>query len=194
MVSLHIPAYNEPPELVQQTLRALARLDYPNYEVIVVDNGSTDRTSDVALSLGALLSGLAASLAIASASRAGFAAGGVIIRQGHVTAGARRTFLKNCGQKIFRAPLLRIAQVFAVARAIVEPYAAGHRLSFYYATQVTKAPPTFLLFVNRDELFSDSYTKYLTNEMRRAFGFEGCPLVMVPKPRPKTIAPIRKYR
>lgn len=40
MVSLHIPAYNEPPELVEQTLRALARLDYPNYEVILVDNNT----------------------------------------------------------------------------------------------------------------------------------------------------------
>ena len=40
MVSLHVPAYNEPPELVEQTLRALARLDYPNYEVILVDNNT----------------------------------------------------------------------------------------------------------------------------------------------------------
>ncbi len=40
MVSLHIPAYNEPPELVEQTLRALAKLDYPNYEVILVDNNT----------------------------------------------------------------------------------------------------------------------------------------------------------
>jgi cellulose synthase/poly-beta-1,6-N-acetylglucosamine synthase-like glycosyltransferase len=40
MVSLHIPAYNEPPELVEQTLRALAGLDYPNFEVIVVDNNT----------------------------------------------------------------------------------------------------------------------------------------------------------
>ncbi|MGH7951628.1 MAG: ribosome biogenesis GTPase Der [Limisphaerales bacterium] len=71
---------------------------------------------------------------------------------------------------------------------------AGHRLKFFYATQVRQAPPTFLLFVNRDELFSDSYKKNLTNEMRRAFGYEGCPIVLVPKPRPKTIEPIRKFK
>ncbi len=70
----------------------------------------------------------------------------------------------------------------------------GHRLRFYYATQVKKAPPTFLLFVNRDELFSDQYKKYLADQMRAAFGYEGCPLVMVPKPRPKTIEPMRKKR
>jgi GTP-binding protein len=72
--------------------------------------------------------------------------------------------------------------------------AAGHRLKFFYATQVRQAPPTFLLFVNRDELFSDQYKKNLANEMRRAFGYEGCPIVFVPKPRPKTIEPIRKFK
>ena len=40
MVSLHVPAYNEPPDVVQSTLNSLARLDYPNYEVLVVDNNT----------------------------------------------------------------------------------------------------------------------------------------------------------
>ena len=69
----------------------------------------------------------------------------------------------------------------------------GHRLKFYYATQVRQAPPTFLLFVNRDEMFSDQYKKYLGDQMRAAFGYEGCPIVLVPKARPKTIAPVRKF-
>ncbi len=71
--------------------------------------------------------------------------------------------------------------------------AAGHRLKFYYATQVRQAPPTFLLFVNRDELFSDQYKKNLANELRAAFGYEGCPIVLVPKARPKTVMPKRKF-
>jgi GTP-binding protein len=70
---------------------------------------------------------------------------------------------------------------------------SGHRLKFFYATQVRQAPPTFLLFVNRDELFSDPYKKYLAGEMRKAFGYEGCPIVLVPKARPKTIEPKRKF-
>jgi len=69
--------------------------------------------------------------------------------------------------------------------------ATGRRLKFFYATQTGRAPPTFLLFVNRAELFSEAYTKYLTRELRKAFGYEGCPLVLVPKPRPRTIAPVR---
>ena len=72
--------------------------------------------------------------------------------------------------------------------------AAGHRLKFFYATQVRQAPPTFLLFVNRDELFSDQYKKNLTNELRAAFGFEGCSIVLVPKARTKTIEPVRKFK
>ncbi|MGE5175811.1 MAG: glycosyltransferase [Hyphomicrobiales bacterium] len=41
-VSIHVPAYNEPPEMVKETLDALARLDYPSYEVIVIDDNTTD--------------------------------------------------------------------------------------------------------------------------------------------------------
>ena len=72
--------------------------------------------------------------------------------------------------------------------------AQGHRLKFFYATQVRQAPPTFLLFVSRDELFSDQYKKYLANEMRRAFGYEGCPIILAAKARPKTIEPVRKFK
>jgi GTPase len=70
----------------------------------------------------------------------------------------------------------------------------GHRLKFFYATQVRQCPPTFLLFVNREDLFSAQYKKYLGDQMRAAFGYEGCPIILVPKPRPKTIEPVRKFR
>jgi GTP-binding protein len=72
--------------------------------------------------------------------------------------------------------------------------ALGHRLKFFYATQVRRAPPTFLLFVSRDELFSDQYKKYLADQMRRAFGYEGCPIILAAKARPKTIEPVRKFK
>ncbi len=41
-VSIHVPAYNEPPEMLIETLEALARLDYPDYEVLVIDNNTRD--------------------------------------------------------------------------------------------------------------------------------------------------------
>jgi len=59
---------------------------------------------------------------------------------------------------------------------------------------VRQAPPTFLLFVNRDELFSPQYKKHLADSLRAAFGYEGCPIVLVPKPRPKTVESVRKFR
>jgi exo-beta-1,3-glucanase (GH17 family)/cellulose synthase/poly-beta-1,6-N-acetylglucosamine synthase-like glycosyltransferase len=43
-VSIHVPAYNEPPEMVIETLDALARLDYPNFEVLVIDNNTKDES------------------------------------------------------------------------------------------------------------------------------------------------------
>jgi cellulose synthase/poly-beta-1,6-N-acetylglucosamine synthase-like glycosyltransferase len=42
MVSLHVPAHNEPPEMVIETLRSLLRLDYPRYEVILIDDNTED--------------------------------------------------------------------------------------------------------------------------------------------------------
>ena len=62
---------------------------------------------------------------------------------------------------------------------------AGHRLKFFYATQIRQCPPTFLLFVNRNELFSEPYSKHLTRELRKAFGYEGCPIVLIARARPK---------
>jgi cellulose synthase/poly-beta-1,6-N-acetylglucosamine synthase-like glycosyltransferase len=44
MVSLHVPAHNEPPEMVIDTLRALLRLDYPRYEIILIDDNTDDES------------------------------------------------------------------------------------------------------------------------------------------------------
>lgn len=95
-------------------------------------------------------------------------------------------------QKIPTAILNRTLQDAVERRQPVSDQ--GHRLKFFYATQVRQAPPTFLLFVNRDELFSEQYKKYLAGEMRKAFGYEGCPIILAPKPRPKTIEPVRKFK
>jgi len=95
-------------------------------------------------------------------------------------------------QKIPTAILNRTLQDAVERRQPVSSH--GHRLKFFYATQVREAPPTFLLFMNREDLFSAQYKKYLSDQLRTAFGYEGCPLVLVPKARPKTIEPVRKPR
>ena len=52
----------------------------------------------------------------------------------------------------------------------------GKRLKVYYATQVKAAPPTFVIFVNNEDLLKDSYKRYLENRLREAFGFFGTPI------------------
>jgi cellulose synthase/poly-beta-1,6-N-acetylglucosamine synthase-like glycosyltransferase len=42
MVSLHIPAYNEPPAMLIKTIKAAERIDYPDFEIVVIDNNTTD--------------------------------------------------------------------------------------------------------------------------------------------------------
>lgn len=63
------------------------------------------------------------------------------------------------------------------AIAMVQPPSdKGKRLKIYYCTQVSTAPPTFALFVNNAELAHYSYVRYLENQLRAKFGFEGTPL------------------
>lgn len=52
----------------------------------------------------------------------------------------------------------------------------GKRLKIYYITQASIQPPTFVLFVNNEELLKDSYKRYLENKLREAFGFFGTPI------------------
>jgi GTP-binding protein len=91
-----------------------------------------------------------------------------------------------------RVPTAVLNRVLASAVERKQPISnLGHHLKFFYATQVEEAPPTFVLFVNRDELLSDPYKKYLAGELRKAFGYEGCPLVLRAKPRPRSVPPKR---
>lgn len=52
----------------------------------------------------------------------------------------------------------------------------GKRLKIYYTTQAKTQPPTFILFVNNEELLKDSYKRYIENKLREAFGFFGTPI------------------
>ena len=77
---------------------------------------------------------------------------------------------------------LRIAtgvlnEILAEAVALQQPPSdKGKRLKLYYMTQVAVKPPTFVVFVNDKELMHFSYTRYLENKIRDAFGFKGTSL------------------
>ncbi len=77
---------------------------------------------------------------------------------------------------------LRIAtgvlnDILAEAVAMQQPPSdKGRRLKIYYMTQVSVKPPTFVIFVNDKKLMHFSYTRYLENKIREAFGFAGTPI------------------
>ncbi len=63
------------------------------------------------------------------------------------------------------------------------PSDKGKRLKIYYMTQVAVKPPTFVIFVNNKELMHFSYTRYLENQIRNAFGFKGTSLKFLVRER-----------
>lgn len=74
--------------------------------------------------------------------------------------------------------------VLADATAKVQPPTdKGRRLKLYYITQASVKPPTFVVFVNRADLFHFSYQRYLENRIRAAFGLEGTPVRLIIRER-----------
>ena len=63
------------------------------------------------------------------------------------------------------------------------PSDKGKRLKIYYMTQVAVKPPTFVIFVNDKDLMHFSYTRYLENQIRNAFGFKGTSLKFLVRER-----------
>jgi GTP-binding protein len=63
------------------------------------------------------------------------------------------------------------------------PPIKNNRLKLLYATQVSVAPPTFILFVNNAKLMKDSYRRYIEKKLRENFEFAGTPLVVIPRSR-----------
>ena len=68
-----------------------------------------------------------------------------------------------------------------VEKAVLQshpPMIQGRRLRIYYLTQMTNFPPRFVLFVNTPALMTQSYKRYLVNQLRKQYQFTGAPLVM----------------
>jgi GTP-binding protein len=63
------------------------------------------------------------------------------------------------------------------------PTDKGKRLKIFYATQVAVKPPTFVVFVNEEELMHFSYARFLENQIRKAFEFEGTPIKIIARRR-----------
>jgi len=87
------------------------------------------------------------------------------------------TALRVQKARLVRIPTSELNRIMmnAVARHS-PPSKGGKRLKFYYATQAAVDPPTFVFFVNDTRLVHFSYERYIENQLRERFGFEGTPL------------------
>ncbi len=74
--------------------------------------------------------------------------------------------------------------VLSYATTRVQPPSdKGRRLKIYYMTQPSTKPPTFVIFVNRADLFHFSYQRYIENQIRQTFGLEGTPIRFIVRER-----------
>ena len=87
---------------------------------------------------------------------------------------------KVANSNSLRIPTATLNQVINEAIAVVQPPTdKGKRLKILYATQAQTKPPTFVIFVNKKELFHFSYERYLVNCIRNNFGLEGTPVRII---------------
>jgi GTP-binding protein len=83
-------------------------------------------------------------------------------------------------QASFRVGTGLLNDVINEAVAVVQPPSdKGRRLKVYYVTQVGVKPPTFVIFCNSIKLFHYSYERYIENQLRKNFGFEGTPIKLI---------------
>lgn len=105
------------------------------------------------------------------------------------TTGQRINKLYDMIDMVRENQTLRIAtgvlnEIMTEAVALQQPPSdKGKRLKLYYMTQVSVKPPTFVVFVNDKELMHFSYTRYLENRIRDAFGFRGTSLKFLVRER-----------
>ena len=103
--------------------------------------------------------------------------------------GQRLNKLYDMIDMVIENQTLRIAtgvlnEIMTEAVALQQPPSdKGKRLKLYYITQVSVKPPTFVIFVNDKELMHFSYTRYLENKIREAFGFRGTSLKFIIRER-----------
>lgn len=89
--------------------------------------------------------------------------------------------IENCTLRISTGVL---NEIMTEAVAMQQPPSdKGKRLRLYYITQAAVKPPTFVIFVNDKELMHFSYTRYIENQIRNAFGFQGTPLKFIIRER-----------
>ena len=103
-------------------------------------------------------------------------------RTNTVLAAVKEAYAQYCK----RIPTGVINEALADAQASLQPpMSGGRRLKIYYGTQQSVCPPTFVFFINHEELMHFAYERYLENHFRKAFGFQGTPIRFVLREKTK---------
>lgn len=92
-----------------------------------------------------------------------------------------KTAYENRNQRI-QSSILNDVLMDAIAMNPT-PTVKNKRLKVFYMTQVAVGPPTFIVFVNDTELLHFSYQRFLENQLRNNFDFEGTPIKIIPRKR-----------
>ena len=103
--------------------------------------------------------------------------------------GQRLHKLYDIIDKVIESATLRIQtgvlnEIMTEAVTLQQPPAdKGKRLKLFYISEVSVKPPTFVIFVNDKDLMHFSYTRYMENQIREAFGFVGTPIKILIRER-----------
>jgi GTP-binding protein len=105
-------------------------------------------------------------------------------KTGQRTANLLELVKSAASQNTARISTGALNDLLAYATARVQPPSdKGKRLKIYYITQASTKPPTFVCFCNKKDLFHFSYQRYIENQLRQSFGFEGTPIRMIIRER-----------
>ncbi|SCX87547.1 ribosome biogenesis GTPase Der [Alkaliphilus peptidifermentans] len=89
-------------------------------------------------------------------------------------------------QNAMRIPTGNLNEIIGEAVLLNQPPSdKGKRLKIFYGTQAAVKPPTFILFINDKELMHFSYLRYIENQIRQNYGFEGTPIRFILREKDK---------
>jgi GTP-binding protein len=99
-----------------------------------------------------------------------------------------RRLAEQTGRRVATAELNRwLRETVALHEPAMAQRGSRRRpLKFFYATQLSVAPPTFVLFCTEPKAVMPAYTRFLENQLRKEFGFAGTPLRLLLRARRRT--------
>ena len=178
-VTVHVIDASEP--ITDQDQKIAAKIEEAGRGVVLVFNKWDLIENKSSATMNKMLAEVKAEMRHIAYAEVLFTSALTKLRVGKIIEAAERAFAETHR----RISTNLVNQVVSEAVALVPPPASkrGKRLKVYYATQVSSAPPTFILFVNDEKLLGANYKVYLERKIREAFGFTGTPIRIAARPK-----------